>query len=81
MTLDEQLDAYDNRLENERATSESEYEHYLEWCEVENLDPDSNEAESYFEQYLINAAADWAAEKAEQRAMDDYYFGGDYYYE
>lgn len=76
--LDKQIEAFDTRLELERSSKEEHYEYYVAWCENQELDPDEYESEIEFEAYEDAMLEAWAAEKAEQKAMDNYYFG-DYY--
>ena len=73
--LDKQIEAFDSRLERERSSREEQYEHYLAWCESQELDPEEYESEIEYEAYEDAMLESWAAEKAEQKAMDSYYFG------
>lgn len=73
MTLDDKIEAYDNRVLDDYLAGEDEWWAYVVWAEGEDLDPELDETREEWNNYCEQMAEDAAVERYESRMIDDYY--------
>lgn len=78
MSIDDKIEAYDNRLLNDYYDSITEWDYFVTWAEEEGLDPYENDSWESWQAYCDQMAEDAAVDAYETRLMEDRYFD-DYY--
>ena len=72
-TLEQKIEAYDNRLLDAHLAGEDEWWAYVTWAEGEDLDPELDDTREEWNRYCEQMAEDAAVERYESRMLDDYY--------
>lgn len=67
------MSGYDAWLEAPFQKREEENERFCSWCEEYGVDPESDNAEEDFQQWLRDAEDDYYSEQAEAMAEDAYF--------
>jgi hypothetical protein len=72
-SIDDRIEAYDNRLLNDYLASNEEWDYYVSWAEEEGLDTESDDSWEAWKAYCDQMAEDAAVDRYESKMMDDYY--------
>jgi hypothetical protein len=73
MSIDNRIEAYDNRLLNDYIAGIDEWEYFSEWADEQGLDPYENDSWESWQAYCDQMAEDAAVDRYEAKMMDDYY--------
>jgi len=70
-------ESWANNKLNAYLSSCDSYDHYVDWCESHDYDPDDDEVAGMYEAEMQAAAEDAAVERYLSRMEDERFFGGE----